>query len=128
MPGQQHPIYELKAEFFRVLGHSKRVRILELLRDGERTVGDLQAELELDSSGTSQHLGALRKLGVLESRRQGTNVYYSVRDSRVFDLLKIARAVVAGNVEHARAMLEGLAPDGQELTAPSARRRGGDVR
>ena len=75
----------MKADFFRILGHPARVRMLELLRDGARTVGDLQAELGLDSSGTSQHLGVLRKQGLLESRREGTSVYYRVRDPRYFN-------------------------------------------
>ena len=57
------PVYVVKAQLFRVLGHPLRIRILEVLSDGERTVGDLQAELELDSSGTSQHLAALRRAG-----------------------------------------------------------------
>ncbi len=61
---RQEPIYVAKAEFFRVLGHPARVRILELLRDGERGVGELQAALNLDSSGTSQHLGVLRRQGL----------------------------------------------------------------
>ncbi len=73
------PIHIVKAEFFRVLGHPVRVRILELLRDGERAVGDLQAALEINSSGTSQHLGALRRQGILESRREGTSVFYRVQ-------------------------------------------------
>ena len=76
------PIYLVKAEFFRTLGHPVRVRILELLRSGELTVGELQQQLELDSSGTSQHLGALRKQGVLESRREGTSVHYNCWRSR----------------------------------------------
>jgi ArsR family transcriptional regulator len=63
------PVYVLKAQLFRVLGHPVRIRILELLLDGERTVGDPRAALSLDSSGTSQHLAALRQQGVLESRR-----------------------------------------------------------
>ena len=52
-----------------------RIRILELLSDGERTVGELQAALSLDSSSASQHLAALRQQGVLERRREGTSVY-----------------------------------------------------
>ena len=68
------PIYVAKAEFFRVLGHPARVRILELLREGEHSVGELQVALGLDSSGTSQHLGVLRRQGILESRREGTSV------------------------------------------------------
>ncbi len=78
---------EVKANLFRVLGHPARVRILELLREGERSVGALQVELGLDSGGTSQHLAALRRIGLVESRREGTSVYYRVDDERVFDLL-----------------------------------------
>ena len=76
----------MKATLLRVLGHPARVRILELLRDGERSVGTLQSELELDSGGTSQHLAALRRIGLVASRRDRNNVYYRVDDGAVFDL------------------------------------------
>jgi ArsR family transcriptional regulator len=99
----------MKAEFFRVLGHPVRVRILELLRDGERTVGDLQLQLQMDSSGTSQHLGALRKQGVLDSRREGTSVYYSVRDPRIFQLLEVARQILNTSLTESQAILGELA-------------------
>ena len=88
------PVYVVKAQLFRVLGHPLRIRILELLRDGERTVGDLQAELDLDSSGTSQHLAALRQQGVLDSRRAGTSVYYRIRDPRTSQLLAVAKEIL----------------------------------
>jgi DNA-binding transcriptional ArsR family regulator len=65
------PVYVIKAQLFRALGNPVRIRILELLSDGEMTVGALQTALELDSSGTSQHLAALRQQGVVESRRAG---------------------------------------------------------
>ncbi|MGE4426862.1 MAG: ArsR/SmtB family transcription factor [Solirubrobacteraceae bacterium] len=106
------PIYRVKAEFFRLLGHPARVRILELLRDGERTVGDLQAALGLDSGGTSQHLTAMRRQGVLESRRAGTSVYYRVKDPRVFQLLEVAKQVIAGRLEETRELLDDLAEVG----------------
>ena len=83
MPLRSLPVHEVKASLFRVLGHPARVRILELLRDGERSVGALQAELGLDSGGTSQHLAALRRIGLVESRREGTSVFYRVADERV---------------------------------------------
>jgi len=105
---QGHPVYEVKAELFRILGHPVRVRILELLRDGERTVGDLQHELALDSSGTSQHLGVLRRNGVLESRRESTNVYYRVRDPRTFQLLEVAREIIGSNLAESRDLLAEL--------------------
>ena len=113
------PIYVLKADFFRILGHPARVRMLELLRDGARTDGDLQAELGLDSSGTSQHLGVLRKQGLLESRREGTSVYYRVRDPRIFQLLKVARQVLSSNLAETRDLLDGLseAPGAEPMRA-----------
>src|SRR5215211_8295420 len=100
------PVYALKAEFFRALGHPVRIRLLQLLREGERTVGALQATLELDSSTTSQQLTALRKQGLLESRREGTNVYYRVKDRRTLELLELAKKVIASNLEEGQALLD----------------------
>jgi DNA-binding transcriptional ArsR family regulator len=117
----QPPIYALKAEFFRTLGHPVRVRLLQLLREGERTVGSLQAALELDSSGTSQQLAALRKQGLVESRREGTSVYYGVKDPRTLELLELAKAIIASNLAEGQALLEGLADE--EFGPPSAPRR-----
>ena len=103
--GPAQPIHEVKAEFFRSLGHPARVRVLELLRGGEMTVGELQAELGIDSSGTSQHLAALRRQGILEARKEGTSVHYSVRDPRIFQLLDSARQVIGSHLEEANALL-----------------------
>ena len=102
------PVYVVKAQLFRVLGHPVRIRILELLGDGERTVGDLQAQLELDSSGTSQHLGALRQLGLLEARREGTSVYYRIKDPRVSQLLTVARQILTSALSDSQALLSEL--------------------
>lgn len=102
------PIYRLKADFFRLLAHPARVRILELLRDGERSVGELQTALALDSSGTSQQLTAMRRQGVLESRRAGTSVFYRVKDPRIFHLLEVAKQILAAQLEETRDLLGGL--------------------
>lgn len=107
----QPPVYVLKGEFFRALGHPVRVRILQLLRDGEMSVGALQAELDLDSSGTSQHLAALRKQGLVSSRRDGTSVYYSVKDERTLMLLELAKAIISSNLEENRQLLDELAAE-----------------
>lgn len=102
------PVHQAKAEFFRVLGHPARVRVLELLADGERSVGDLQRELGLDSSGASQHLGILRRHGILDTRREGTSVFYRVRDPRIFQLLVVARQILTTALEDSRELLEEL--------------------
>jgi DNA-binding transcriptional ArsR family regulator len=105
------PVYVVKARLFRVLGHPVRIRILELLRNGERTVGDLQDALHMDSSGTSQHLAALREQGVLESRRVGTSVYYRIRDPRVSQLLAVAKQILTSALSESHVLLENLADE-----------------
>ena len=91
-----------------MLGHPARVRILELLRDGERSVGALRAELDLDSGGTSQHLAALRRIGLVEARRQGTSVFYRVADERVFDVLEGGRAIISRRLAEQQSILNEL--------------------
>jgi len=118
------PVYVVKAQLFRVLGHPVRIRILELLVDGERTVGQLQAELDLDSSGTSQHLAALRQQGILDSRRAGTSVYYRIRDPRVSQLLAVARQILTSALTESHTLLSDLAePPAGATGRPASRRR-----
>lgn len=119
-PATGTPIHQVKAEFFRTLGHPARVRALELLRDGEMTVGDLQAELGIDSSGASQHLSAMRRQGILEARKEGTSVFYRVRDPRIFQMLESARQVIGSHLQEANALLGelgGAAPKPRSSTA-----------
>lgn len=101
-------IYQVKAEFFKALGHPARIRILELLRDGERTAGDLVADLELEQSNVSQQLAVLRERGVLSSRRDGAQVYYSVKDPRIFDLLLLAKQILTSTLNEAHDLLTDL--------------------
>lgn len=108
MPFGSDPVREVKANLFRVLGHPARVGILELLREGERSVGALQSELGLDSGGTSQHLAALRRIGLVESRREGTSVYYRVDDQHVFDLLEVGRAIITRRLADQQSILREL--------------------
>ena len=119
MPASQPPIYGLKAGLFKVLGHPARVRILELLRDGERNVGELQVALDLDPSGTSQHLSALRKGGLVETRRDGTSVYYRIRDPRALQLLAVAAEVLSAGLAETQALLAELSAE--SLPAKPAR-------
>jgi DNA-binding transcriptional ArsR family regulator len=108
VPHNASQVHEVKAHFFRVLGHPARIRILELLQDGERSVGVLQADLGLDSGGTSQHLAALRGVGVVETRRQGTSVFYRVDDAEVFGLLAAARSIIGRRLTEQQSILREL--------------------
>jgi DNA-binding transcriptional ArsR family regulator len=121
---QGRSLRRVEADFFRTLGHPVRVRVVELLRDGEMTVGDIQAELGIDSSGTSQHLAAMRRQGILEARKEGTSVHYRVRDPRIFQLLESARQVIGSHLEEASALLGELGAAGSPRTrrSPTATR------
>jgi len=102
-----------------VLGHPTRMRMLELLGAGEASVGDLQAALGLNSSGTSQHLGVLRRHGLVESRRAGTSIYYRVHDPRVFQLLAVGRQILTSKLVDAQSILATLHEETEESSDPS---------
>ena len=101
-------LQEFKAEFFKALAHPVRVRILELLRSGERSVNELQATLELEQSLVSRQLAVLRARQVVTARKEGTTVRYRACDPRVGDLLDVARAIFNGQLAGAQTMLRAL--------------------
>jgi DNA-binding transcriptional ArsR family regulator len=90
------PLYQLKAEFFKTLGHPARIRILELLAERDHSVGELQAAIGLEASHTSQQLAILRRAGVVTARKHGNSVIYSMASPDMADLLAIARRVLTG--------------------------------
>ncbi|MCC6177838.1 MAG: winged helix-turn-helix transcriptional regulator [Chloroflexi bacterium] len=88
-----HTLQGFKAELFKALAHPARIRILELLRSGEKTVSELQALLEMESSTVSQQLALLRARHIVSGRKQGTSVHYRVVDPLMFELLDVARRI-----------------------------------
>ena len=102
------PVRQFKAEFFKALGHPARVKIIEHLRSGEKTVNELQTHLELEPSSVSQQLAVLRHKNIVEARKEGTSVYYSVRDTQVFELLDVARKIFNNHLIDTHAILEQL--------------------
>ncbi len=93
-----------KAELFKALGHPVRIRILELLRSGERTVSDLQSQLQIEASSVSQQLAVLRSRQLVVGRKEGTSAYYRVSDPLVLDLLDTARSIFEGQLVSLQAM------------------------
>ena len=104
----QRPIYQLKAEFLKSLAHPLRIRVLELLIDGEKTVAELIVQTGAEASHLSQQLGILRAAGVLVSRREGSSVHYTVRDPRIFHLLATAKEILTSSLEHSNQLLSDL--------------------
>jgi ArsR family transcriptional regulator len=97
------PLYQAKAEFFKTLGHPVRIRVLELLAEGERPVSELLADIGIESAHLSQQLALLRKINLVTTRREGNAVYYSLVSPAIVDLLASARRilteVIAAQVE-----------------------------
>jgi len=102
------PIYQVKADFFKTLAHPARIRVLELLRDGERSVGELIPEVGLEASHLSQQLGILRRANILKARKDGSTVLYSVTDNRIFELLEVAKAILTGSLAESGQLLAEL--------------------
>ncbi|HEX5598250.1 MAG TPA: metalloregulator ArsR/SmtB family transcription factor [Micromonosporaceae bacterium] len=88
------PLYQAKAEFFRMLGHPVRIQVLELLGDGPKLVRDLLADTGVEASSLSQQLAVLRRAGIVVSTREGTNVTYALAGPDVADLMRAARRVL----------------------------------
>ncbi|MFE1951049.1 MULTISPECIES: ArsR/SmtB family transcription factor [Streptomyces] len=88
------PLYQAKAEFFRMLGHPVRIRVLELLQDGPTPVRDLLAAIEVEPAALSQQLAVLRRSGIVSSRREGATVVYALAGGDVADLMRAARRIL----------------------------------
>ncbi|MEI6043063.1 MAG: metalloregulator ArsR/SmtB family transcription factor [Chloroflexota bacterium] len=101
-------LYTFKAEFFKALAHPLRIKILETLRDSEKNVTELQNILATDQSGVSQQLAVLRSKNLIITRKNGTNVYYSVRDPLIFELLDVARQIFNNHLIGTRDLLSQL--------------------
>jgi ArsR family transcriptional regulator len=119
------PIYQVKAEFFKTLGHPARIRVLELLREGERAVSELLPEVEIEASHLSQQLGILRRANLVRSRKEGSSVLYSVTDPRIFELLEVAKSILTSSLTETRELLEELEglDFGDQPARPARRRR-----
>ncbi|MEU5625086.1 ArsR/SmtB family transcription factor [Streptomyces tendae] len=89
------PLYEAKADFFRMLGHPVRIRVLELLQGGPRPVRELLAEIEIEPSNLSQQLAVLRRSGIVTATRTGSTVVYELAGGEVAELLATARRILS---------------------------------
>jgi DNA-binding transcriptional ArsR family regulator len=98
-PGEQ----DLLAKYFRALGDPTRLRVLDLLGDGERSVGQLVAALGLPQPKVSNHLACLRWCGFVTTRREHRTIHYRLSDDRVSKIMKLARQLLSENADHVAA-------------------------
>lgn len=102
-------LVELRAAALKALGQPTRLRILDLLRDGERCVCEIYPAIDEEQSNVSRHLAVLKGAGLVASRKEGLNVHYRVKDPRLFDLLDTVDAVLHTHLQEGRGMTRRLA-------------------
>ncbi|MFF5212506.1 ArsR/SmtB family transcription factor [Streptosporangium sp. NPDC000396] len=104
----RQPLYQLKAEFFKTLGHPARIRVLELLSEREYSVAELLSQVDIEPAHMSQQLAVLRRSNLVSSRKEGATVYYAVTNPQIAELLAVARAILTGVLSGQAELLEDL--------------------
>ena len=95
-----------KAEIFQALAHPTRIAIVEMLREGELSAGQLIERLELEQANASQHLAVLRAKQIVVNRKEGNQVFYSIRDKALFVVLDILNRYFYSQLSHTMSMLK----------------------
>jgi DNA-binding transcriptional ArsR family regulator len=99
-------IQQFKADFYKALAHPMRIRILEILSEGDKNVNELQSLLESEGSAVSQQLAVLRNKNVVFGTKDGTTVIYSLRDPLIKDLLNVTKQIFDNHLVDAISLLE----------------------
>jgi ArsR family transcriptional regulator len=97
---------QFKAEIFQALGHPTRIAIVEALRDEEKSAGQLIEQLGLEQANASQHLAVLRSKQIVVSRKDGNQVFYSLRDPVLIEVLDILKRYFYSHLSQTMAMLK----------------------
>jgi len=102
------PLYSLKAEFFKTMGHPVRIRVLELLNVREHAVSELLAVIDVEPANLSQQLAVLRRAGLVTTRREGAAVHYATTSPQIAELMAVARSILTGVLSGQVELLEDL--------------------
>jgi DNA-binding transcriptional ArsR family regulator len=100
--------YAFKTEFFKALAHPLRIRVLDELRSGHMSVGELRERLGVEQSTLSQQLAVLRVRGLVRTERSGSTIRYEVADPAIWRLLDAAREIFDNQLVNVRSVLEDL--------------------
>jgi ArsR family transcriptional regulator len=99
---------QFKADFFQALAHPTRIAIVEQLRDGELSAGALMERLGVEQANVSQHLAVLRAKNILINRKTGNQVFYTVRDPLIIDVLDVMRRYFHTHMNEVLATLKAM--------------------
>jgi DNA-binding transcriptional ArsR family regulator len=112
-PSTAGALQTFKAQFFRALAHPTRVRLLEVLVRGGRTVQELQEALTLDQPTVSQQLAVLRNQNIVSAQKEGLSVRYTLRDPLIGELLDLARRIFNNQLDRTSGLLRELRREGR---------------
>jgi DNA-binding transcriptional ArsR family regulator len=104
----QDALRQFKADFFQALAHPTRIAIVEQLRNGELSAGALMERLGVEQANVSQHLGVLRAKKILVNRKAGNQVFYSVRDPLITEVLDLMRRYFHAHMSEVLATLKAI--------------------
>ncbi|GAC92152.1 ArsR family transcriptional regulator [Anoxybacillus flavithermus NBRC 109594] len=99
-------LQQFKADFFKALAHPLRIRILELLCEGDKNVNELQTLIGSEGSAVSQQLAVLRNKNIVYGTKDGNRVVYPLRDPMIKELLAIARQIFNNHLIDTISMLD----------------------
>ncbi len=103
---QNKTLFELQSDVCKTLASPKRLEILNALKDGEKTVSELVDILGVPKANVSQHLAVMRHKGILRSRREGVNIYYSVANSKVIQACILMREVLTEQMQEKSKLID----------------------
>ncbi len=92
-------IYEMHAGVCAALGNAKRIQIIDLLQDGEKSAGTLVQEMGILKANLSQHLNVLKTKGIVMSRREGVSIYYRITNPKIVTACQLMRQVLMEQLE-----------------------------
>lgn len=104
-------LQRFKAEIFQALGHPTRIAIVETLRNGEKSAGQIIEELQIEQANASQHLTILRSKQIVVNRKEGNQVFYSLRDPALVEVLDILRRYFYSQLSQTASMLKEIRMD-----------------
>ncbi len=102
-------VFEMQAQICKTLANPTRLIILHTLRDGEKSVGELGAILGLKQANLSQHLTVMRQTQILKTRKQGSNIYYSLASPKINNACDMVREVLIQLLEQKQQISDTLA-------------------
>ncbi len=101
----EEELYRLQADFCKGMAHPKRIQILRVLKEGEKTVNELAKVTGIPQANMSQHLALLRQFGLLSTRREGTSIFYSISDHRIVEACDLVRSCIGERLKKSQIVL-----------------------